>query len=53
MDLDNGYLTQVTGEEDNYIYSYLGKLEWSGSGDKILFTGSYQGYSTLYTVEVD
>ena len=52
MDLQTKKLKQVTGSTGKLIYENSGRIEWSKSGDKILFTGNADNFSTLYLVDV-
>lgn len=52
MDLQSQELSQITGSTE-LIYVNSGKLEWSSSGNKILFTGSENGFNKLYSVDVE
>ncbi len=52
MDLQSGELQQITGSTGRPVYENAGKIEWSFSGDKILFTSSENDFFTLYSVEV-
>lgn len=54
MDLLTKKLRQITGSTGNWIYENLGKIEWSVSGNKILYT-SYAGDNnlTLFTVDIN
>ena len=53
MNLATGKLRQITGSTGQPVYENAGKIEWSASGRKILFTG-YAGSSlTIYTVDIN
>lgn len=52
MNLQTKKLKQITGSADRWIDAYSG-VEWSASGDKILFTASQGGYYSLYAVETE
>ncbi len=43
---------QITGSTGKWIYENSGKIEWSASGKKILFTSSHDALNTLYTVDI-
>ena len=56
MNLLTKKLRQITGSTEFKVYEglFLGKIEWSTSGNKILFTGNNEGsFLSLYTVDVN
>lgn len=53
MNLNTKELKQITGSYDFSVYVNLGKIEWSTSGDKILFTSYFENLKTLYTVNTN
>ncbi|MEQ8555103.1 MAG: DPP IV N-terminal domain-containing protein [Cyclobacteriaceae bacterium] len=53
MDLQTKKLSQISGSTEKWIYVNAGKIAWSSSGDKILFTSSENDFFTLYSVDVD
>lgn len=53
MSLENNILRQITGSTGKTIYENSGKIEWSSSGDEILYTSNEGSYYTLYAVRVD
>ena len=53
MNLQTKKLRQITGSYEQWIYDNWGKIEWSATGDKILFTSNYDHLYTLYTVNID
>lgn len=53
MSLQNNTPRQITGSTGKTIYENLGKIEWSSSGDEILYTCSEGNYYTLYAVRVE
>ncbi len=53
MNLQTKKFRQITGSTGNWVYENLGKIEWSASGNKILFT-SYEGdLNALFTVDIN
>lgn len=52
MNMQTKKLKQITGSLDKWISAHSG-IEWSASGDKILFTASDGGYYSLYSVETE
>jgi len=52
MELNAKKLRQVTGSTGKWIYENSGKIEWSASGDKILFTSNAGNFNTLFSVEI-
>jgi len=56
MNLRTNKLSQITGSTEFRVYEGLfsGKIEWSTSGNKILFTGNNEGsFLSLYSVDVN
>ena len=52
MDLKTKKLRQITGSTGKWIYENSGKIEWTASGDKILFTSNAANFNTLYSVDI-
>ncbi len=52
INLQTKELRQITGSNGLWVFENWGKIEWSASGDKILFTSSFDNFHTLYTVDV-
>ena len=53
MDLQTKKLKQITGSSKQWINGDWGKIEWSPSGDKILFTSYFDQFFTLFTVDIN
>lgn len=53
LSLENNTLRQITGSSGKTIYENAGKIEWSSSGNEILYTSNEGSYYTLYAVRVD
>lgn len=53
MNLLTGKFKQITGSTGKWIYENRGKIEWSATGNKILFIGDAGAVNTLYTVDVN
>lgn len=53
MNLQTKKLKQITGSTGKWVYENLGKIEWSASGNKILFTSNEGNFNTLYTVDIN
>lgn len=53
MNLQSNKLRQITGSTGNLVYENLGKIEWSASGNKILFTGYEGALNALFTVDIN
>ena len=53
MDLPTTKFRQITGSTGKWIYENSGKIEWSASGKKILFTSNADTFKTLYTVDIN
>ncbi len=53
MNLQTKKFKQITGSKDKWIYANPGKIEWSLSGNKILFTSNSNNFKTLYTVDIN
>ena len=53
MNLQTKKLRQITGSNEQWVYVNWGKIEWSASGDKILFTSNSDNLFTLYTVDIN
>lgn len=51
MNLQTKKLRQITGSYEKWVYDSW--LDWSESGDKILFTGTSDDFYTLFTVDVN
>jgi Tol biopolymer transport system component len=52
LDLKSKQLRQITGSTGKWIYENSGKLAWSASNDKILFTSYSAEFKALYSVDV-
>ncbi len=53
MNLQTKKFNQITASKDRWVYSNPGKIDWSSSSNKILFTGNDDAHRTLYTVDVN
>lgn len=53
MNLKTRQFRQITGSTGKWIYENSGKIEWSASGKKILFTSNADTLNTLYTVDTN
>ena len=53
MNLQTKKFKQITGSSGKYIYENRGKIEWSSSGNKILFTSISDDFLSLYTVDIN
>ena len=53
MNLQTKKLRQITGSTGKWVYENLGKIEWSASGNKILYTSSEGAITNLYTVDIN
>ncbi len=53
MNLQTKRFGQITGSTGKWVYENSGKIEWSASGDKILFTSTAGTFNTLYTVDTN
>ena len=53
MNLQTKKLQQITGSTGKWVYENLGRIEWSASGNKILFTSNEGNFNTLYTVDIN
>lgn len=53
MNLQTKKFRQITGSTGKWIYENSGKIEWSASGKKILFTSNADVLNTLYTVDIN
>ncbi len=53
MNLQTKKLRQITGSTGQWIHVNPGTIEWSASGNKILFTGIANDFFTLYTVDIN
>jgi Tol biopolymer transport system component len=53
MDLQTRQLKQITGSSEKWVYTNPGNIEWSASGNKILFTSASNDFWTLYTVDIN
>jgi len=53
MNLQTKKLRQITGSTGKWVYENLGKIEWSASGNRILFTCNEGIFNTLYTVDIN
>jgi len=52
MNLETKKLRQITGSTGKWVYENLGKIEWSASGNKILYTSSEGALTNLCTVDI-
>ncbi len=53
MDLQTKKLKQITGSSEQWIFGGWGKIEWSSSGDKIMFTSNSDNFRTLFIVVIN
>ncbi len=53
MNLQTKKLRQITGSTGKWVYENLGKIEWSASGNKILYTSNEGAITNLYTVDIN
>jgi Tol biopolymer transport system component len=53
MNLLTKQFRQITGSTGKWIYENSGKIEWSASSKKILFTSNADSFNTLYSVDIN
>lgn len=53
MNLQTKKLKQITGSTGKWVYENSGKIEWSATGNKILYTSSEDSLTALYTVDIN
>ena len=53
MNLQTKKLKQITGSSGKWVYENSGKIEWSATGNKILYTSSEDSLTALYTVDIN